>query len=129
MQDIAGTRIVAEMNRDEQDRMVERIVGLFPGADVVDRRGNPSSGYRAVHVIVQVQGYPVEIQVRTGLQNAWAQVFERLADTWGRQIRYGEPPDNPDEEELGPGVTRQRVVEYFMGLSERSTGSRPQPSC
>jgi len=117
MQDIAGTRIVAEMDRDEQDGMVERLMGLLQNAEIVDRRANPSFGYRAVHVIAREQGYPVEIQVRTGLQNAWAQVFERLADVVGRQIRYGEPLDDPDEEFAG-GLTRQRIVDFFMGLSE-----------
>lgn len=117
MQDIAGTRIVAEMDRNEQDDTVERVVGLFQSTEVVDRRANPSFGYRAVHVIAREQGYPVEIQVRTGLQNAWAQVFERLADALGRQIRYGEPPNEPDKKFAG--VTGQTIVDYFMGLSER----------
>lgn len=52
-------------------------------------------GYRAVHVIAKVDNIPVEVQFRTELQDLWAQVFERLADGWGRQIRYGGEPD-PD---------------------------------
>ena len=28
----------------------------------------------------------------------WAQVTEKLADEWGRGIRYGEEPENPDTE-------------------------------
>jgi ppGpp synthetase/RelA/SpoT-type nucleotidyltranferase len=91
MQDIAGTRIVAEMDRNEQDGMVERLVGLFQNTEVVDRRAKPSSGYRAVHVVAREQGYPVEIQVRTGLQNAWAQVFERLADVLGGRSAMASP--------------------------------------
>jgi ppGpp synthetase/RelA/SpoT-type nucleotidyltranferase len=106
------------MDRNEQDGMVERLVGLFQSTEVVDRRTNPSFGYRAVHVIAHEHGYPVEIQVRTGLQNAWAQVFERLADALGRQIRYGEPPDEPDKEFV-EGVTGQTVVDFFMALSGR----------
>jgi ppGpp synthetase/RelA/SpoT-type nucleotidyltranferase len=105
------------MDRDEQDGMVKRLAGMFQNTEVVDRRASPSSGYRAVHVIAREQGYPVEIQVRTGLQNAWAQVFERLADVLGRQIRYGEPPDDPDKEFAG-GVTHQGIVDFFMRLSE-----------
>lgn len=34
-------------------------------------------------------GWPVEVQVRTGLQDAWAQLFERFADVFGRGLRYG----------------------------------------
>jgi ppGpp synthetase/RelA/SpoT-type nucleotidyltranferase len=79
MQDIAGARLVVEMNRTEQDKLVARIVELFPGADKRDRRAEPSHGYRAVHVIVQVDQRIVEIQVRTTLQDLWAQVFERLS--------------------------------------------------
>jgi len=68
MQDIAGLRIVEEMGLGTQNQMVERIAGLFDGARIVDRRQHPSYGYRAVHVIPEVHGYPVEIQVRTRLQ-------------------------------------------------------------
>ncbi|GIH69015.1 hypothetical protein Mth01_12680 [Sphaerimonospora thailandensis] len=56
----------------------------------------PSHGYRAVHVIVFLDGIPVEIQVRTELQDVWAQILERLADHWGRGIRYGKQPESPE---------------------------------
>ncbi len=45
MQDVAGARVVAEMNREEQDRLVERIVRRFDDVEVNDRRANPSFGY------------------------------------------------------------------------------------
>jgi ppGpp synthetase/RelA/SpoT-type nucleotidyltranferase len=118
MQDIAGARLVAEMKRTEQDQLVARIVELFSGADVKDRRAEPSHGYRAVHVIVEVDQRFVEIQVRTTLQDLWAQVFERLADRWGRGIRYGDPPNDPDAK-VGGGRTRQEIVELLMRQSER----------
>ena len=38
MQDIAGLRIVEEMGIGAQNEMVERIISLFAGARVVDRR-------------------------------------------------------------------------------------------
>ena len=95
IQDVAGARVVAEMNREEQDRLVERITARFDDCRVRDRRAEPSYGYRAVHVIVRVQGRPVEIQVRTRLQDLWAQIVERVADVWGRDIRYGGPPAEP----------------------------------
>ena len=88
MQDIAGCRVEVS-NRLEQDRIVGEIVNLFPGCKVDDRRARPSHGYRAVHVIVEVDGCPVEIQVRTTLQNAWAQTTERLADRIDPAIKYG----------------------------------------
>ena len=61
----------------------------------MDRRAKPSFGYRAVHVVVKVDGLPVEVQLRTSLQDRWAQIVERMADSWGRQIRYGQKPDEP----------------------------------
>lgn len=92
MQDIAGLRMVRDMALSEQDALVAAIVGLFPGAREVDRRARPSHGYRAVHVIATVDAYLVEIQVRTGMQDLWAQAMERLADSVGREIRYGGVP-------------------------------------
>jgi ppGpp synthetase/RelA/SpoT-type nucleotidyltranferase len=121
MQDIAGARLVAEMNRTEQDQLVARIVALLPGADVKDRRAEPSHGYRAVHVIVEVNQRLVEIQVRTGLQNLWAQVVERLADRWGRGIRYGDLPNDPDAEVVGR-YTRRQIIQLLMEQSERVDG-------
>jgi hypothetical protein len=116
MQDIAGVRLVIDGGRLEQDRVVERICGLFPDARPVDRREKPSYGYRAVHVIIQTRGCLVEVQVRTYLQDMWAQIVERLADLYGRQIRYGEPPTNPDVE-IAPGWTRRALVALFMPWS------------
>jgi ppGpp synthetase/RelA/SpoT-type nucleotidyltranferase len=52
-----------------------------------------SHGYRAVHVIVKVSGFPVETQVRTALQNSWAQATESLADSFDPEIKYGRGPD------------------------------------
>jgi hypothetical protein len=120
MQDIAGVRLVIDGGRLDQDRVVERICGLFPDARMVDRREKPSYGYRAVHVIVRTRGCLVEVQVRTYLQDMWAQIVERLADLFGRQIRYGEPPTNPDVEIApgAPGWTRQSVVDLFMPWSK-----------
>jgi ppGpp synthetase/RelA/SpoT-type nucleotidyltranferase len=113
MQDIAGVRLVIEGTRLDQDRVVERILELFPDARMVDRREKPSYGYRAVHVIVRTRGCLVEVQVRTELQDSWAQGMERLADIYGRQIRYGEPPTDADAE-VAPGMTRQEFVDSIM---------------
>lgn len=98
MQDIVGARIVAEMTRPEQDRLVEQIKGRFDSPKVKDRRAEPSFGYRAVHIVVKVRGRPVEIQVRTRLQDLWAQIVERLADQWvGASATASHPPSPPCE--------------------------------
>jgi hypothetical protein len=61
MQDIAGVRLVSDMTLSEQNMLVRAICGFFPGAKTVDRRRQPSYGYRAFHVIPEVDGFPVEI--------------------------------------------------------------------
>ena len=107
MQDIAGLRVVlsADESRASQDRAVEAIERAFEKTKRIDRRLRPTHGYRAVHVIVFLGGCPVEVQVRTNLQDLWAQVLERLGDTFGREIRYGE---------LFANEEARQVVE-FMG--------------
>lgn len=92
MQDIAGLRIVLDGGLAEQDSLIASLIDVFPGAKVIDRRSKPSHGYRAVHLVPLVSGWAVEVQVRTRLQDLWAQAFERVADKAGRGIRYGVVP-------------------------------------
>jgi len=56
---------------------------------VVDRREHPSYGYRSVHVIITIADKPVEVQVRTSLQHAWAEFSEKLSDVVDPTIKYG----------------------------------------
>lgn len=88
------------MNLREQDGLTARILELLPDSKVVDRRRTPMHGYRAVHVVARYSGVPVEIQIRTRYQHAWAEATERLADAWGRGIRYGLPPVGHDPAEI-----------------------------
>ena len=83
VQDIAGCRLV------EQNGTVTLLQKLFQGVTVVDRRKNPSHGYRAVHLIVRHEGKLVEIQVRTSLQHLWAELCEKEADVFDPLIKYG----------------------------------------
>jgi ppGpp synthetase/RelA/SpoT-type nucleotidyltranferase len=99
MQDIAGMRIVGDFDRRGQDEVVDGLVRAFSDGErapkVIDRRGTPMHGYRAVHVVVFPGGAPSEIQVRTPWQHEWAELFEKLADLVGRGVRYGEPARAP----------------------------------
>lgn len=115
VQDVAGVRVVCEMTIDEQTRMAERVGALFEDSKTIDRRAKPSFGYRAVHVVAKVDGLLVEVQVRTVMQDRWAQIVERMADYWGRQIRYGGAPENP--EELVGTTARSFVVDLVRRLS------------
>ena len=88
MQDIAGCRLVVA-KVPEQDQLVQGLVHAFNKTTVVDRRQRPSHGYRAVHVIAKVQNKAIEIQVRTELQNLWAQLSEVMSDVFDPAIKYG----------------------------------------
>ncbi len=44
MQDIAGVRVVVDVDRSEQDELVKNVVEVFGYAKVVDRRANPVTG-------------------------------------------------------------------------------------
>ncbi|MFJ3529824.1 hypothetical protein [Streptomyces sp. NPDC090132] len=97
IQDIAGIRVSGRITLAEQDRLREMVIERFEreghGCSFKDRREEPVVGYRAVHVIVSLDGKFVEVQIRTMGQDLWANVFERIADIFGRGIRYGEPPE------------------------------------
>jgi len=98
VQDVAGLRVTVE-NRVAQDLAVDRIRLALEASEctvrVVDRRERPSHEYRAIHLIATALGVPVEIQIRTALQDLWAQVSERMGDRFGRAIRYGGHPCRP----------------------------------
>lgn len=118
MQDLAGFRIVGAISLADQDRLAEEIVLRFPAdprsPKLIDRRADPRSGYRALHVVTCLEGVSIEVQVRTLYQHVWADMMEYLADRLGRQIRYGQPPIPPE------GVSQRQaelIVKAMMGLS------------
>ena len=92
IQDIAGCRIVVPDVR-EQDRAVGIVSATFLGSTVIDRRTNPSHGYRAVHIVVAVAAKLVEIQIRTRMQHVWAETSEKLSDTVEPSLKYGGGPE------------------------------------
>jgi ppGpp synthetase/RelA/SpoT-type nucleotidyltranferase len=89
VQDIAGCRVIVA-DVAEQESVVASLRAAFPGTTVIDRRLNPSYGYRAVHVIPKVSEKLVEIQVRTALQHLWAELSEKLSDVIDPAIKYGQ---------------------------------------
>ncbi|UOY01737.1 hypothetical protein [Blastococcus sp. PRF04-17] len=117
VRDVAGVRVVGDFTLAEQDVVVGVIKRVFqcPDAQIIDRRAQPEAGYRAVHVVLPLCGVHVEVQVRTRLQHHWAELFERLADQWGRQIRYGGAPDPGDSSELAE--TRKEFVHDLQQAS------------
>lgn len=124
VQDVAGARVIVA-GRFEQDDAVSAIREHFESQGCEckdsDRIANPSHGYRAFHLIVTIDQVNVEIQVRTELQDTWAQIIEELADTWGRGIRYGSEPLNPDARITAgdfSGTRREALLLLLKGLSD-----------
>ncbi len=121
VQDLAGARVIVS-NRPEQDDAAARVREHFEisghRCKVVDRRLIPSHGYRALHLVVKVGPIQAEIQIRTELEDTWAQIVERLADQWGRAIRYGGEPIHPEAEvRAGQQVfSRREAVVYLAEL-------------
>ena len=78
----------------EQNVVVSSLCEAFPEKIIVDRRLNPSHGYRGVHTIILVNGKSIEIQVRSSLQHLWAEFSEKLADIIDPSIKYGGGDDD-----------------------------------
>lgn len=76
IQDIAGYRIVVNSVPDQDDALA-RLTELFPKATIEDRRKRPSHGYRAVHIIVELDERLIEIQLRTANQHQWGTDFRK----------------------------------------------------
>ncbi len=112
MQDIAGCRVVVQ-DVLTQDQVVEQLKALLPRVVVVDRRKEPSYGYRAVHIIATAQGKPIEIQVRTMFQHLWAQLSEKLSDVFDPTIKYGggEPAFRDGLSEVSNNVATLEALE------------------
>ena len=95
MQDIAGCRVIVA-TIIEQNALVEKLVEVFSDVArfgksmIIDQRDKPSHGYRAVHAIVAYLDKRVEIQIRTEMQQRWAEASEKAADTLKDiAIKYG----------------------------------------
>jgi len=92
-----------------QDKAVRRLEELFPNSNLKDRRKMPSHGYRAVHVIVPHSNKLVEIQIRTSLQQSWAELSEKVSDVVDPLIKYGAG----DEEARFVLNSLSRVIEKY----------------
>ncbi len=88
MQDVAGCRVIVD-GAGSQDDAVQLIPKLLEVRSVVDRRMDPSAGYRAVHLVVVKESRLVEVQIRTLLQDRWAGISETLAYMLDPKIKYG----------------------------------------
>ena len=122
LQDIAGARIILESNQDVDAvaSYLRHTVGDQSGICVVrdvDYRdkGRDDSGYRARHLVLQKDGYKIELQLRSRIQHYWAETIERTSVVYGHFLKEMEGD--------------QRVLRYFKQLSdvlyEFEVGRRP----
>jgi GTP pyrophosphokinase len=98
MEDIGGVRailpqqaqidIIVSALRTQPRWKIRRLREYVEGRDP----GPKSDGYRAVHVIVEKDGYYVEIQLRTPWQDAWAQSVEQDTRRLGARLKFGAGP-------------------------------------
>ncbi len=90
MADIGGCRALLA----DQDKAYAVAARLRRNWDVTrtrDYAAEPKdSGYRAVHLIVRRKGRMIEVQLRTPLQDAWANQVEEDSRRVGRNFKGGE---------------------------------------
>jgi putative GTP pyrophosphokinase len=92
MQDIAGCRVVVP-DIAHQNALSEKLTALFSNVTIFDRRKETSHGYRAIHMVVQIENRQIEIQIRTEFQQLWAELSEKLSDEFSIAVKYGGGPD------------------------------------
>jgi putative GTP pyrophosphokinase len=122
MEDIAGARAIVPTLDD-----VRALEGkwLDSSSYPVHRHRDynlesPETGYRAVHLVMRHKERLVEIQIRTAIQNAWAELVEDLGHLTGTALKNGEgPPGILDQ--LRVLSDRLATIDQGQGYSERRT--------
>ncbi|MGX9348114.1 RelA/SpoT domain-containing protein [Microbacterium sp. KNMS] len=101
LEDIGGTRAVVR-DLDEQNRLCDHIEKRW--GDFIKRRRDyvadpKSTGYRARHFVIERAERRIEIQVRTRLQQRWANTIETVDSRMNLTLKDG----------VGP----QEMLDYF----------------
>lgn len=101
LEDIGGTRAVVQTLEDQR-KLCEHIERRW-ATSIVRHRDyvvDPKpSGYRAHHYVIQRNGCRIEVQVRTRVQQTWANAVEHAASRHGLSLKDG----------IGP----QSMLDYF----------------
>ena len=91
LEDIAGCRIVVATTRD-----ADRLAGACSALKISRKRNyheSPHNGYRALHLTVRASDErPVELQIRTEIEDLWANLTERCAALVDPELKYGGGP-------------------------------------
>jgi putative GTP pyrophosphokinase len=93
MHDIAGCRAIVS-DQAIADALIDRLRAQRDWevmTKVWDYVAEPKAdGYRAKHLVAVVEGFRVEVQVRTRVQQEWADLVEDLDRQYGLRIKFGE---------------------------------------
>ena len=103
LEDIAGCRVILP-TMVEQHQTRNRIRASWDIVRERDYQTTPRDGYRALHIVVRAKDRPVEVQVRTEMEDLWANASEALANRLDPEIKYGGGP--PDVRDLLDSMSR-----------------------
>ena len=116
VEDIAGTRVHLEKVEDIK-LAVARVKRAFTVRSEDDYISRPKGGYRSYHLIVEVQGKPVELQLRTKRMTVWADyAHDTVYKSHGQQA----PPEAT--------TYRAQMSQYFAARDE-GREDVPPPEC
>jgi putative GTP pyrophosphokinase len=87
-----------------------------------------SSGYRALHLIVRRMGYPIEVQLRTVGQDAWADTVEETSRQVGVDLKFGAGDERLDRIFLAMAELFARFDRDELSRDDLLEGLRRLPS-
>ena len=88
IEDIAGCRVVLPTTHEKHE-LLALVTRRWEVVRTRDYQAEPRGGYRALHVVVRSRDHPVEVQLRTELEEQWANTTEALADMVDPELKYG----------------------------------------
>lgn len=112
MEDIGGCRAILPGGRTEIEGVLRRMEkNRWTIRRFRDYISKPKeTGYRAIHVVVERDERPIEIQLRTTRQHAWAASVERVGAMLGDALKDGVGPDDL--------VELFRLLAYSLALQD-----------
>lgn len=144
MEDIGGCRVTLP-TQQEVNEVVRRLRknwnrSITRHRDYVSQP--KSDGYRAHHLIVERKGCKIEVQIRTKMQDFWANTVEYDSRVVHLDLKSGVGPDDVQEYyramskflahgELGtepPPELRDQLVDLYARVAPFLTGKSTEPS-
>jgi hypothetical protein len=128
MQDVGGVRAVLPDLRHVYvvRRRLLKSWGIVRERDYIAEP--KSSGYRALHLIVRRMGYPIEVQLRTVGQDAWANTVEETSRQIGVDLKFGAGDELSDSIFLAMAELFARFDRDELSRDDLLKGLRRLPS-